>query len=57
MHFNEKLIFDITKIWYSFTSVPDEISSLIGINEAIEYIFESIEDDYSYNWSQDASFI
>ena len=41
-----KLIFDITKIWYSFTSVPDEFSSLIGINEAIEYIFESIEDDY-----------
>ena len=43
-----KLIFDKTKIWYSFTSVPDEFSSLIGINEAIEYIFESIEDDYGH---------
>ena len=41
-----KLIFDITKSWYSFTSVPVEFSNLLGINETIQYIFESIEDDY-----------
>ena len=41
-----KLIFDISKSWYSFTSVPVEFSNLLGINETIQYIFESIEDDY-----------
>ena len=41
-----KLIFDITKNWYSFTPVPNEFSSLTDTNDAINFIFETIEDDY-----------
>ena len=41
-----KLIFDIAKNWYSFTPVPINLLSLQDIYKAIEFIFESIEDEY-----------
>ena len=41
-----KLVFDISKRWYSFTPIPDEFPELNTINKVIEYIFKTIEEDY-----------